>query len=64
MHVQGVTSDLASTRPTVHEGYKMFLGYDHWTDLVGTIVDAQIWEEILLTQEYLQLSSCDKIRYF
>ena len=63
--VQGITADmLATTRPNGHAGYKIYLGYNYWTELVGTIVDAQIWEEILLTQEYLQLSSCDKIRYF
>ena len=61
--MQSGIADLASTRPTGHEGYKMFLGYNDWIDLVGTIVDVQIWEEILSTKEYLKLSSCYKLRY-
>ena len=63
--MQGITADrLATTRPNGHDGYRIYLGYNWFSDLVGTIVDAQIWEEILLTQEYLLQSSCDKIRYF
>ena len=60
--VQRVTADLASTRPTGTAGYTILLGYDY-TDLIGTIVEIHIWEQVLTNQTYIKLSSCNELRY-
>ena len=61
--MQQVTADMASTRPTGTAGYKILLGFDYWIDFIGTIVDIHIWEEVLSSQTYIKLSSCNELRY-
>ena len=61
--MQGVTTDLASARPTGTAGYMILLGYQYTLELIGTIVDIHIWEEVLANQTYIKLSSCNKLRY-